>query len=127
MAKFTPRFHSKLVMTPIEGQRMWILQESLIYESAVLGGLIEVPAGFVCDLNSIPRIFWWVSPPTDYPEAGVIHDFGYRYKLFPRKLVDDIYREALQVTHAGPVRRFLRYWGVRLGGRRAYRQPIETT
>jgi hypothetical protein len=123
--KRVSKFHTTLVMTPVEGQRMWILQAPLVYESAVLDTIVEIPAGFICDLNSIPRIFWWLSPPTDFPEAGVVHDFGYRYKFWPRKTVDAVYREALEVSHAGPIRRFLRYWGVRLGGRRAYNKPAE--
>jgi hypothetical protein len=119
------RFHTKLIMTPVAGRRMWILEAPLVYESVVLDTIVAVPAGFICDLNSIPRIFWWLSPPTDFPEAGVVHDFGYRYKLWPRETVDAVYREALDVTGAGAVRRFLRYWGVRIGGSSAYKKPAD--
>ena len=124
-SKRVSKFKTKLAMTPVAGQRMWILEAPLVYESAVLDAEVEVPTGFICDLNSIPRIFWWLSPPTDFPEAGVVHDFGYRYKLWPRATVDAVYREALEATGAGSVRRFLRFWGVRIGGSSAYNKPAE--
>jgi len=123
--KRVSKFHTKLIMTPVEGRRMWILEAPLVYESALLDAVVEVPAGFMCDLNSIPRIFWAFSPPTDFPEAGVVHDYGYRYKVWPRQTVDSVYREALEVTKAGAVRRFIRYWGVRLGGSGAYKIPVD--
>ena len=113
-------------MTPVEHGRMWLIESPLVYESDIPDvGTITVPAGFICDMNSIPRFLWWISPPTDFPEAGVIHDFGYRYKLWPRQTVDAIYREALEVLGAGGFRRFLRYWGVRIGGSSAYKRPAE--
>ena len=119
------RFHTKLTMTPVEGRRMWILEAPLVYESKVADRFVEVPAGFLCDLNSIPRVFWMVSPPTDFPKSGVVHDFLYRYKAVPRNVADAVYREALDVEGAGAVRRFFRYWGVRLGGSGAYDKPAD--
>ena len=75
----------------------------LIYESDLVGR-IDVPAGFVCDLNSIPQPLWFVSPPSDYPEAGVVHDYLYATGSLPRRTADTLYREALGVLGSGWVR-----------------------
>ncbi|ECG8634089.1 DUF1353 domain-containing protein, partial [Salmonella enterica subsp. salamae] len=40
--------------------------------------VIEVPAGFVTDLATIPRIFWSLMPPDGkYAKAAIIHDYLY--------------------------------------------------
>ena len=37
---------------------------------------IEVPAGFITDLASVPRVFWAVLPPHGrYAKAAILHDF----------------------------------------------------
>ncbi len=120
------RFLTGLQMTPLlGGERLWLLDADFIYASPLLNTTVTVPEGFICDLNSIPRPFWSFAPPTDFPHAGIVHDFLYRYKLVPRPEADAVYREALGACGAGPVRRFIRYWGVRLGGRCAYNKPAE--
>ncbi len=117
------RFLTGLQMTPLlGGDRMWLIDEDLVYYSEIFAGNIVVPTGFVCDLNSIPRPFWVFSPPTDFPHAGIVHDFLYRFNLVPRAKADAIYREALEACGAGSTRRFIRYWGLRLGGSRAYKK-----
>jgi hypothetical protein len=112
-------FLTKLEVTPLPG-RLWLVDEDFVYYSRLLGTTITVPEGFICDLNSIPRPFWIFSPPSDYPEAGTVHDFLYRYKEVPRSQADAVYREALGVLGAGKVRQFIRYWGLRIGGSSAY-------
>lgn len=38
--------------------------------------VIHIPAGFRTDLASVPRIFWWLMPPTGvYEQAAVLHDW----------------------------------------------------
>lgn len=37
---------------------------------------VDVPAGYLSDGASVPRIFWWVLPPQgDYGQAAVLHDY----------------------------------------------------
>ena len=59
-------------------KREWEVLQSFTYEVGHLGSgeSIEVPAGFVSDLASVPRIFWPFLPPDgDYSQAAVLHDW----------------------------------------------------
>lgn len=62
------------------GRRSWRLLRDWIYKTRS-GLTITVPAGFACDLASIPRIFWTaVGAPADYAEAATCHDYIYRLR-----------------------------------------------
>ena len=44
------------------------------------GVVVVIPAGFIFDGASIPKIFWFIiSPVGSLLLPGLIHDFGYRY------------------------------------------------
>lgn len=96
----------------------WRLTAPLQYYSDVLGGItLEIPAGFVTDFASVPRI------PVVYElcgatsaEASVVHDYLYTTKAFPRALCDDVLREASAITGVPAWRRNLMWAGVRLFG-----------
>ncbi|WP_210249059.1 MULTISPECIES: DUF1353 domain-containing protein [unclassified Bradyrhizobium] len=58
---------------------------------------IEVPAGFVTDFASIPRIFWSIfRPDGDYAHAAVIHDYLYWTQSRPRNVADQILKRDMQ-------------------------------
>lgn len=124
----TPAFLTPLRLEPVGRGRQWRVARTLVYRSCVEDergitiGRISVPCGFVCDLNSLPRMVWWISPKTDYPAAGVVHDWLYRTGAVPRQIADQVYREALGVCGAGAVRRTVRFWAVRLFGGGAYQE-----
>jgi Protein of unknown function (DUF1353) len=59
---------------------MFLLQERLRFRSDIAGGDLIVPAGFLSDLASIPRIAWTVFADPDAPfiELGAwVHDYLY--------------------------------------------------
>ncbi len=59
------------------------------------GTTIRVPAGFVSDFASVPRIFWRVAPPWGpYSEAAVVHDWLYRTG-YPRAEADATFRRLM--------------------------------
>lgn len=96
---------------------------ALAYFSAVLGKLIEVPAGFLTDYASVPRL------PLAYAvlggkgkKAAVVHDWLYKSQSVPRAVADAVFREALEASGYGPVVRAMFYAGVRVGGWVAWRQ-----
>jgi hypothetical protein len=61
---------------------------------------IEVPAGFVTDLASIPRIFWSIlRPDGEYAHAAVIHDYLYWTQSRPRDVADEILKRDMQDLH----------------------------
>ena len=116
----SPKFLTPIDLSPVDPRgRIWRVDSDLVFRSDRFG-VIRVPAGFVCDLNSMPRILWILSPPTDFPAAGAIHDWGYRGNL-PRADADALYKEVLEALGAGPVRREARYYTLRLFGWGAYK------
>lgn len=53
---------------------------------------ITVPAGFVTDFASIPRLFWRILPPWgSYNRAAVVHDFLYHTHYTTRAEADLIF------------------------------------
>ncbi|MCK5613311.1 DUF1353 domain-containing protein [Candidatus Pacearchaeota archaeon] len=63
--------------------RRWKLLEDYVIEIPGYG-FIMVPAGFIFDGASIPRMFWTFLSPTGLLFIpGIFHDYGYKYnKLF---------------------------------------------
>lgn len=83
--------------------------------------IIIVPAGFITDLATIPRLFWTIMPPNgDYAKAAIIHDFLYSSKPFSRKRCDDILYEAMGVLNVACWRKNVIYWAVRIFGGNKY-------
>ena len=65
---------------------------------------VTVPAGFVTDLASIPRVFWTALPPAgDYAYAAIIHDYLYWTQDRPREEADQILKFAMQDFGIGDV------------------------
>jgi len=60
----------------LDGDR-WRLLEPFVVVTDRLGR-IEVPAGFITDFNSTPRLLWNILPPTECGEASVPHDLLYQ-------------------------------------------------
>lgn len=59
------------------GRSLWKVLQPLAY-TTLAGDRIEIPAGFLTDLASIPRIFWNLLPPDGpWAEAAVVHDALY--------------------------------------------------
>lgn len=66
----------------------WILVEPFRY---VQDDVIDtIPAGFVTDFASIPRVFWNIISPVELGDIGPIkHDWKYRNGFGTRKGADD--------------------------------------
>ena len=61
--------------------RNWIVVEPYVYVTTLIspGTRIVVPAGFVTDGASVPRVFWRIVPPFGlHFNAAVVHDWLYR-------------------------------------------------
>lgn len=71
---------------------LWRVYEPFeFYLSDDNSDVIEVPAGFVTDLASVPRIFWTLLPPDGkYAKAAIIHDYLYDNALRTKKEADRI-------------------------------------
>lgn len=84
-----------LRVEPIDGDR-WTVVEPYRCVSDHLG-LIEVPAGFVTDFNSVPRVFWNILAPTEYFHSAIPHDLLYQRGALAGVKVD---RAAADAVHA---------------------------
>lgn len=84
---------------------------------------IYVPAGFITDFASVPRIplaFMLFGGIGDY--AAAVHDWLYRNGLYTREECDAIYAELLEhVDKTSKFRASLMHRGVRLGGKSSYK------
>lgn len=102
--------------------RKWIIKTEYYYQ--VSNHLIIVPADFVTDLASIPKIFWCFLEPygKNYVRASVIHDYLYSkksievYKDLPRKEADKIFLEVMEIEGVFIFKRYMLYIFVRIFG-----------
>jgi hypothetical protein len=118
------RFEDALELEYIDGKN-WKVTADFYYDTDVPcagGNRIKIPAGFITDFASIPKILWNILPPTaGYGKAAVIHDGLYRTMgLATRKQADDVLMEAMVVLGVDWLTRQAIYWGVRVGGRSSY-------
>jgi len=82
---------------------------------------IIVPADFISDLDSIPRIpIAYVALKNRAPRAAVLHDHLYASRELPRKVCDDIFLCAMTEEGLGWWSRNTIYAGVRIGGASHY-------
>lgn len=116
------------------GDGTWTLVEPLVHESPA--GSFVVPAGFVTDFASVPRILWSVIAPTGaHSRAAVIHDFLYAAKPpvsynkdgvtvrmpLARSQADTAFYEAMLADGVPPSRAWVMWAAVRLFGWKPWR------
>ena len=100
-----------------ESPPTWRLNELVVYQSDVAGQTFTVPAGFVTDLASVPRLpLVYLLAGGTANEASVVHDWLYSTHIVPRAVADAVLREASAVTGVPAWRRWLMWAGVRIGG-----------
>lgn len=105
--------YSKVHNQRLGAKELFRLEKALIFNTAA-GEQITVPAGFLSDLGSIPRLLWVFIPRDSYPSAYFLHDFLCEKKDRPRLQIDLILAEALLMNGATiPIKNIV-YWGVRL-------------
>lgn len=107
-------------------------QEQVFWSEADLvfkshkGKPITVPAGFLSDGLSIPKVFQSIfSKSPHYIYAGILHDFSYRQD-FPSKLTrrqaDRLFLFYMKQYGVGFFSRQAIYHAVRIGGWRSYKK-----
>jgi len=118
------------------GANRWELTEEYLYTPADSAlPAITIPSGFIFDLASVPRKFWWLIAPFDLSiVAPLIHDFLYgsggrlvvtsearilkRLKTpsYTRETSDRLFLCIMRQEHVPAWRRVLAYRTVRLFG-----------
>jgi len=87
------------------------------YRCSVCGYHINIKAGFVTDLASVPRVFRWIFSVTgSYTGAAIIHDWLYYSGKISRDKSDLLFLCAMERAKVGFVTRWCLYSAVRLGG-----------
>lgn len=92
----------------------WKLLASIAYDGFV------VPAGYVTDFASVPRLTSWLIPSSgEYNAAAIVHDWLITDVLptgaVTSREVDRTFREAMRDLGVSLPRRWLMWAGVRLG------------
>lgn len=118
-------FQGPLDLEWIDGHN-WLVTRDFVYVTEIPlagGSMILVPAGFVTDFASIPRVLWVLLPPTgEYGRAAVIHDYLYRTPgKATRGQADSVFLEAMKAAGVGWFTRMTMYSAVRVGGGRSYK------
>ncbi len=110
----------QLVPGTKNGRQLWKLVEPLEFSLTLndAGGLaVTVPRGYVTDFASVPRLFWFIVPPTGaWCPAAVVHDYLYQVPTCSRFLADAVFREAMHQLGVPFWRRVMMYYAVRLFG-----------
>ncbi|ECB2272091.1 DUF1353 domain-containing protein, partial [Salmonella enterica subsp. enterica serovar Newport] len=101
---------------------LWRIHEPFeFYLSDDNSDVISVPAGFITDLASVPRIFWTFMPPDGkYAKAAIIHDYLYDNALRTKKEADRIFLDGMTVLGVPKWKRIVMYLAVRIFGRGNY-------
>lgn len=99
-----------------DGRGTWELLTMFAYKSDVADTVFVVPAGFVTDFASVPRIpIAFLLTGDCAQEAAVIHDWLYTSHEVDRTTADAVFREAVALGNPG-WRAWLMWAGVRVGG-----------
>lgn len=110
-----------------EADDHWELLAPLRYRSAVFPSLVVVPAGFVTDFASVPRlpiVYWRYGGRAR--KAAVVHDFLYQTHLPPtRSMADAVFAEAMRMSGVTWRYRWPMWLAVWLCGSSAWRSGPE--
>lgn len=93
--------------------RFWELQEQLVYRGT--DQEFTVPAGFVTDFASIPRLVVWLIPRYGvYTKAAILHDFVSGGDEVNHADADGLFRRALRELGVSVPRRWMMWAAVRV-------------
>lgn len=90
----------------------WALREPVVYAGNV--DTFTVPAGFLTDFASVPRIFVWLLPRYgDYSKAAILHDWLLREAPISRADADGLFRRSMRELGVSLARRWMMWAAVR--------------
>lgn len=97
----------------------WVLVKDFFYWRGE--SLQHIPAGFVTDFASIPRLFWNIVAPTELGDTGPIkHDWHYRNGIGTRAEADEEFLDDMTADRITFWKRYACYYLVRLFGGRSW-------
>lgn len=116
-------FCRDLAFRVLPGTKLVVLTEALTYDSPGGLGYYAIPAGFACDLASVPKVIASLAPDwRSTARAGVLHDAAYRRSGFgvSRATADSLLFEALLCDGTDRSRAWAMYAAVRVFARGSY-------
>lgn len=122
---FKTKLRAELVRdTSSDGRGTWQLLAPLVYESKVAAQTFVVPADFVTDLASVPRLpFAYLLTGGLAHGAAVVHDWLYTTHLIDREKADAVFHEAAIACGVSAWQAWLMWAGVRVGGGGSWDAP----
>jgi hypothetical protein len=106
---------SALDMTPLPNGKHWRLNKEFPVLSFV------VPAGFVTDLASVPRVFWFIAPRWGkHGPAAILHDYLYRTGEVDRRTADNRFADVMDLCNVHPIFADAMFFAVRIFGFHAW-------
>ena len=102
----------------------WILLKDAVWEIGNTGVTVTVPAGFMTDLASSPRIAWpfGLSPTETYTGAAIIHDYLYWTGICSRAQSDNLLLIAMKESKVPQAQMLAVYKAVDLFGQSAWQE-----
>lgn len=114
-------FDSRVLLEELPVPNKWVLGRPLVWRDSK--GTITVPAGFITDLASIPKVFRNVLDVNGASRSpATLHDWLYQSKIITRAEADALLRDALAARGVGVVQRNVFYAGVRVGGWKGWKE-----
>lgn len=98
----------------------WYLEKDYSIVLPVVHRELRIAAGFTWDGGSLPRVFWRISHPQEFPASYLIHDALYSSHLLSRMQADRVLRECIRRECGSLIQRELIYRAVRLFGGAAW-------
>jgi hypothetical protein len=115
-----PGFTDRLQVEQVDASH-WRLLRAFSYDSAIAKARIIVPAGFVTDFASVPRLPLVFLVVGDMAQAAaVIHDWLYTTGIFAKAIADNVFYEAMRASGIDLFHAKMMYWGVAYGGGSAW-------
>ena len=111
-----------------DSDKIYVLNEPLIYQSDLIGRTIEIPAGFNTDFASVPRLpFIFTLWGDRAHREAVVHDYLYRIDSKPVVSIstaNKVFLEAMEARSKPRRVRWPMYLGVCLGGFGSYHKRL---
>jgi hypothetical protein len=118
------------VLSPFKGGDFYYMREPIYWvpDGADAGRLqrVDVPAGFVTDLTSVPAVFWSILPRDGaYLHAAIVHDYAYWTQKGTRDVADEVLRIGMSELAVPAAKIAAIYGAIRIpfvGGDRSWAQ-----
>ncbi len=104
-----------------QGPLAAVLQRPMSFQIGRTRDSIIVPAGFVTEFASIPRVLWSeLSPVGEHTLAAIVHDYLYWFQPCERQEADNLLMIAMRDGGVSDLQRGAVYTGVRMGSADAW-------